>query len=112
LVDAKGRRAMKIMKVFDFSDIFHYAEKHYGISWNECNDVFFNNSLEYQRHTTVYPNDWKGYVDLEMTLKNKASDYTKDEVKVMTDLDRSYVILSAYFESLGIKDNEVLVDCT
>ncbi len=102
---------MKQLKVFDFSDIFNYATKNYGISWNACNDVFFNNSLEYQRHTTVYPKDWTGYVSFE-SVKDNASDYTVDEVNDMDDLDKSYVVLSAYFESLNINDSEVLVDCT
>ena len=99
-------------KIFDFSDIFFFATKVYGISWNECNDVFFNNSLEYLRHTTVYPADWSGYVSFMKTSKEKASDYTKEEVKRMSNVDKSYVVLSAYFESLNITDEEVLVDCT
>jgi len=104
---------MKTLKIFEFSDIFNFATNEYDIGWNECNDVFFNNSLEYQRHSTVYPADWKAYISFDyLEAKDKASDYTKDEVKQMTDLDKSYVILSAYFESLNIKDSEVLVDCT
>ncbi len=103
---------MKTMKIFDFADIFHYAEKKYNIGWNECNDVFFGNSLEYLRHSTVYPSDWADYIGIDITLKNKASDYTKDEVKKMCNLDKSYIVLSAYFESLNVKDDEVLVDCT
>lgn len=103
---------METLKVFGFTDIFHFAEKKYGIGWNECNDVFFGNSLEYNRHSTIYPSDWAAYIDLQLTKKDNASDYTNDEVKVMTDYDKSYVILSAYFESLRITANKVLVDCT
>jgi hypothetical protein len=103
---------MKTLKVFDFADIFKFAEDHYGISWNESNDVFFGNSLDYGKHTTVYPLDWTSYMNLSELAKNKASDYTKDEVKKMNNHDQSYVILSAYFESLFIDDDEVLVDCT
>jgi len=102
---------MKTLKIFEFDEIFYYAEKHYGIGWNECNDVFFGNSLEYGRHSTVYPGDWSAYIDFELEVKDKASDYTKDEVNAMTDNDKTYVILSAYFESLNIKDGEVLVEC-
>ena len=104
---------MKTMKVFDFDDIFRWADKEYDISWNRANDVFFGNSLEYQRHTTVYPADWKAYISFDyLEAKEKASDYTKEEVAAMTDLDKSYVILSAYFENLNVTDSEVLVDCT
>ena len=103
---------MKTLKIFEFDEIFHYAENEYGIDWNTCNDVFFGNSLEYQRHTTVYPADWAAYIDLKLEVKDKASDYTKDEVNAMTGNDKSYVILSAYFESINVTDGEVLVDCT
>ena len=103
---------MKTLKVFNFADIFHFAEKQYGIEWNKCNDVFFNGSLEYSKHCTVYPSDWSAYIDLELESKDNASDYTSEEVEAMTDCDKSYVILSAYFESLNISDDEVLVDCT
>ncbi len=103
---------MKTLTVVDFSDIFNFATKHYGIGWNECNDVFFGNSLEYGKHTTAYPSDWPEYIDLKIELKDKASDYTKEEVEQMSDVDKSYVILSAYFESLNISESEVLVDCT
>ena len=103
---------MKKLKVFDFADIFRFADKEYGIHWNTCNDVFFGNSLEYGRHTTVYPGDWGGYIDLHMAKLDKASDYSKDEVEKMDNNDKSYVILNAYFESLNITDSEVLVDCT
>ncbi len=101
---------MKTLKIFNFADVFQFAEEHYGISWNRSNDVFFGNSLEYQRHTFVYPGDWGGYVSLEK-IKEKASEYTKEEVAEMEDIDKSYVILEAYLESLNITDGEVLIDC-
>lgn len=40
-------KKVKINKI-DFSEIFHYATKKYGIQWNPCNDMFFNNSLDYK----------------------------------------------------------------
>ena len=104
---------MRELKVFEFSPIFSYAEKYYGIGWNECNDVFFGNSLEYGRHTTVYPGDWAAYTGFsDVMVKPLASNYTRKEVEAMSVPDRSYVILSAYFEAQGITDGEVLVDCT
>jgi len=103
---------MKSRKIFDFGEIFHFAEKNYGIGWNPCNRVFFGNSLEYGKHTTVYPGEWGAYINLNIELKEKASDYTREEVEKMNDIDKSYIILAAYFESLGVKDDEVLVDCT
>jgi hypothetical protein len=104
---------MKTQKVIDFSDIFTYADTMYGISWNECNNVFFGNSLEYGQHCTVYPKDWAAYVGFSDVMQRPlASNYTRLEVESMSNLDKSYVILSAYFESIGVTDDEVLVDCT
>jgi len=103
---------MKTLKVFDFAAIFKFAEKNYGIGWNPCNDVFFGNVLEYGKHTTVCPSDWIQYVDMSIPEKSKASDYTKEETNKMDDVSKSYIIVSAYFESLGITDDEVLVNCT
>lgn len=34
----------------DFSEIFRFAEKNHGISWNKCNDVFFRSLLDYEKH--------------------------------------------------------------
>jgi len=104
---------MKRLKIFDFADVFKFAEDNYGIGWNESNNVFFGNSLDYQRHTSVYPGDWGGYVSFEDDyIKDKASEYTKEEVAKMSDVDKSYVVLEAYLESLGITDDEVLIDCS
>jgi len=104
---------MKTCKIIDFSDVFKFAEDKYGIGWNPCNDVFFGNSLEYGKHTSVYPEDWAGYVGLDDDeIKEKASDYTREEVEKMSNCDKSYIILSAYLESINITDDEVLVDCS
>ena len=102
---------MEKVGVIEFSAVFKFAEDEYGIDWNRANDVFFNGSLEYGRHTECSPGDWSGYVDLE-DIKPQASDYTVEEVGGMSQLDQSYVILEAYFEANNITDDEVLVDCT
>jgi hypothetical protein len=103
----------KAYKVFDSAAIFRFAEEKFGIDWNSANDVFFGNSLEYGKHTRVYPADWQANVSFpDAGLKEKASEYTMEDVEQMTDIDKSYVILTAYFESLGVDDDEVLVDCS
>jgi hypothetical protein len=108
----KGKDKMETLKVFGFSEIFVFAEKYYGIAWNPCNNVFFGNALEYGTHTRVEPGDWQSMVSFpDAGLKEKASEYTKEDVDQMSDLDKSFVILSAYFESLDIDDDEVLVNC-
>ena len=104
---------MKKVIVIDFSDIFKYAEEHYGLEWNPCNDIFFNGRLEYGKHTSVDMGDWVEYIDLDVEQKDKAGDYTKEEVLEMDDNDKSYVITAAYLESLDIKDGEdILIDCS
>ena len=103
---------MKKTKVHDFADIFRYAEEHYDIGWNRCNQVFFGNSLEYGKHTPWYAGDWMGQVGFsDVMLKPLASNYNKREVFAMSNLDKSYVILDAYFESIN-ETGEVLIDCT
>ena len=106
---------MKTKLVVEFSNIFWFAEEHYGIDWNTCNDIFFNGRLEYTKHTSVDMGDWVEYVSFydDDGVKDKAGDYTKEEVLAMNDNDKSYVITAAYLEFLNIKDGrEILVDCS
>ena len=103
---------MKSTKVYNFSDIFEFADKHYNIGWNLCNDVFFGNSLDYGQHTTWYAGECNGYVGFsDDMMKPLASDYSKREVAAMSNYDKSFVILDAYFESVN-ETGEVLIDCT
>lgn len=99
--------------VIDFSNIFKFAEDEYGIDWNTANDIFFNGRLEYTKHTSVDMGDWLEYIDLNIEEKEKAGDYTKEEVLAMSDNDKSYVITGAYLESLEIEDGaDILIDCS
>ena len=99
--------------VIDFSLIFKFAEEHYGIDWNTANDIFFNGNLEYTKHTAVDMGSWVEYINERIEVKEKAGDYTKEEVLAMSDNDKSYVITAAYLETLDIPDGEeVLVDCS
>lgn len=103
----------KNRQVYNFSPIFKYAEKHYEIGWNQANDIFFGNVLEYGKYTDVYPFDWASYIDQEDNHRSKALDYTAEEVLAMSKSDQSYIILAAYFESVPDNvDDEILVDCT
>ncbi len=97
--------------MFDFADIFRFAGKKFDIGWNQANDVFFGNSLDYGSVTDIYPKDWRGYVSFDESAKDKASDYTKEEVKEMNNYDKSYVVLAAYFEAQNIKYDEVCINC-
>ena len=102
---------MKKVRQYDFCDIFHFALEKYGIHWNPCNDIFFGNAFEYRTVTDYYIEDFKGCTDLwdKEDTKEKASDYTKEEVLAMSKSDQSYLITSAYFESIGVS-GEVQID--
>lgn len=56
-----------------FADIFHYAEKHFGMHWNKCNDVFFDDLFDYQGHRELYLEEIKG------DLEDEAMELTKDQ---------------------------------
>jgi len=98
--------------VVDFSNLFKFAEEHYGIGWNPCNDLFFNSNLDYGKHTSVEMGSWVEYVSFE-EVKDKASDYTREEILAMKDYDKAYIITAVYLESLGIEDGEdLLINCS
>lgn len=60
----------------DFSELFEFAEKNYGISWNGCNNLFFHSSLTYQRY-----NDF----DIE-ELESDLTDEEFGDRKIKTEL--------------------------
>jgi hypothetical protein len=104
---------MKIIKQIDFSDIFIFAEKEYGISWNSCNDLFFNDPLTYKSVTDFYFEEWQGYTSFwkdESSFEIKAQDFSKEEVLEMDETSKAYTIMAAYCEQLGITDT-VQIDC-
>ena len=101
-----------------FSDIFKFATT-YGIDWSKANDLFFGNSLTYKQMKKMTSHDsWREYVDclydtyLETgeTDTRKALDFSVEDVKVMDDLDQSYLILGAFFETHDIT-GEIYIDC-
>ena len=104
---------VKTVTQVGFAEIFNFATEKYGIHWNPCNDIFFGNSLDYHSVTDWQVGDWQGYTGPlkdEMSEDANASEFTKEEVLAMKDIDKSYVILDAYFESLGVT-GEVQIDC-
>ena len=102
---------MKKVQQIEFSEIFHYAEK-YGIGWNEANDVFFNDPLQYGSVTNLYGgNDWMGYVGFGVDEDPKpALEYTVEEVEAMDRNDQAWVIIGAYLNENNI-EGDVQVDC-
>jgi hypothetical protein len=79
----------------DFCDLFKHAEKHFGISWNEANDLFFNNVIPYQGHHFVWAEEWPDSYEV-------AED----------DRDRGTWILRHFLLKNGVPEfEEVLMDC-
>ena len=97
----------------DFAFIFRFAEENYGICWNRANDIFFGNAFDYKKTYNYYIGDWAGYLDAsikdDFVPKEKASDYTREEVEEMSDNDKSYIITDAFFEHHGITGTNVFI---
>lgn len=74
----------------DFSDIFHYAEKKFGIGWNPCNDMFFGYSLEYKSYNEY---------DLEDLLDN-IIDQSYEELSFT---DKGYYIIHQFMIDNNLK---------
>jgi hypothetical protein len=49
--------AVRQMWTVSFADIFRYAEKNFGMHWNKCNDVFFNDLFRYKGHRIIHVED-------------------------------------------------------
>jgi len=101
---------MKTVVQIDFADVFHFADREYGISWNPANDVFFGHAFRYGSVTDFYPEDWDSHIEeIEGDFK-KASDVPKEIVAKMSNHDKSYVITAAYLESKNLT-GEIQIDC-
>jgi len=53
----------KVINEVDFSEIFNYATKNFGIQWNPCNDMFFHNSLDYKSYNEYSLGEPLEYID-------------------------------------------------
>jgi len=47
----------------DAGEIFRYADKKYGISWNTCNDLFYHSVINYQKLNHIYLYDCVGNIE-------------------------------------------------
>ncbi len=65
---------MKRQTTVQFDEIFHYAEKHHGIDWNKCNDVFFDHVFPYKGSREIYLED----IEYELT-EEANSGFSKDQ---------------------------------
>jgi hypothetical protein len=102
---------MKSVKMIEFSDIFLFAEKEYGIHWNTANDLFFrNNVFKYGSVTDIYPCDARAWLkDIDAPKGFKSSDIPKERFATLCKSDQARLILMAYCEKNKIK-RDFMVD--
>lgn len=97
-----GKRVL----VINFSDIFHYATKNFGIHWNPCNDLFFDNVFEYRTLTKIYTIDLLS--DIEY-FHNKEDfpkpDLPKEIYDSLTPRNRGRYILYSFCYENNIKED-------
>ena len=115
-------KKIKINRCY-ISEIFGYAEKNYGISWNACNDLFLNDSvLEYGKMNTVYLGNCidylseilKGIIPNFSELKEKdlvkiIGEFSVDLVNSQEDVVQANIILINFMTDNGVDEMEV--DC-
>ncbi len=84
----------------DFSEIFNYAERVFGIGWNPCNDLFFNdNALTYKSY-----NEYNVDEILENFAEGEQDTFTKEEILNMSDKEKSYAIIHHFMVANDIDD--------
>jgi hypothetical protein len=80
----------KINKV-GFDDIFYYAEKKFGVTWNRANDMFFNHSLDYHSYN-------------EYSV-GEVGDYTEGKpYEELTESEKGYFIINQYMIDKNLED--------
>ena len=82
----------------DFSEIFEFADKKFGIDWNRANDMFFNNSLDYKFYNEYSLGEPLDYID-----KNKPYEELEES-------DKGYFIINEFMKEKNI--DSVWVDNT
>lgn len=80
-----------------FSEIFYYAEEKFNISWNESNDLFFNQSLTYKSYNE-FEKGCEEYYDTSIPFEQ------------LSDRDKGYFIINQFMKENNIKN--LLVDNT
>jgi hypothetical protein len=89
----------------DFSDIFEFAERDpWGIGWNEANDVFFNNTLDYKRYNDFY----KG--DLEYDLEERQKKEKGEESGYERDRRIGQEVILAFMKENNLDEIRVMND--
>ena len=81
----------------DFSDVFHYAKKHFNVEWNAANDLFFHTILDYQRHNNFEAGELEA-------LNNDPEESSDPSMKHARE------IMLSFMRSAGVKSLRVYND--
>ena len=115
-------KKIKINRCY-ISEIFRYAEKIYGISWNACDDIFLQDCvLDYGKMNTVYWGDCLDYIEEELKiiipeyntlsggdLEKVISGFSVELVNSQKDDIKANIILMNFMTVNGVDEMEV--DC-
>ncbi len=85
-----------------FSEIFHYAEKEFGIGWNPCNDLFFDNALDYKSYNEFHVGDILLYLELDDDNGNR--NLSKEEIMELDDYEKSHAIIHHFMVANDIDE--------
>jgi hypothetical protein len=117
---------MEQASIVDFSDVFNFAKKEYGIEWNPANKIFFGNAFEYNEITSVPLLDKvKGYLSIDeisdnlgiskellekrfKTFTNLLNFFSKEEILKLPNNEKSYLITAHYLHTIGAKGNVLI----
>ncbi len=94
----------------DFCNLFYFAESKHGIGWNDANDFFFGNALEYKSFDEF--SDPMENVHLEKELTNieilALTIEDMEDLGIEDDCSQSYVVIAQYMIENNI--DELMVD--
>ena len=111
---------MRERMVADFVEIFQYAEKNYGIEWNDANKLFFRGGKDIFEEGN--PLNHKGYDELELLsmMENincliedhtrTMGDVTYEEIMEAEPISKAYLIMGKFMLENGVNEMVVLND--
>jgi hypothetical protein len=93
----------------DFSALFFYADKEFGIDWNSANDLFFNTILPYRSFTDIYLSDLCDGFDLPEGQDPQSFMEGLQITENMEPEVKARVIAGKFLISLGL--TKLMIDC-
>ena len=79
----------------DFDELFYYAEEHFGINWNECNRMFFDES--------IIP--YYGHHDFDLEeVKSDLSDENRKYFPISEEKEKFFEILIHFMKAKNISE--------